>query len=62
MKQTTLLPIFPEANFTIIDNDGWNIGLKSAFNETWLEFESFDDAEAIALWWDFWIEGTELCI
>lgn len=44
-------------NFTLIDMDGWNLGVKDAFSETWLCFDSYEDARDIALWWDHWIAG-----
>lgn len=44
-------------NFTLIDMDGWNLGLSESFNETRLVFDSFEDASDIAIWWDAWISG-----
>lgn len=44
-----------QCHFYIIPFDGFNVGLKDDFNSTWLEFDSFEEAKAIAQHWDKWI-------
>jgi len=44
-------------NFTVVDFDGWNVGLKESFNQTFLCFESYADAQAIAIAWDDFINA-----
>lgn len=46
--------------FTIIDFDGWNVGLTGFFGETFLEFDSFQDCADIATHWDRWILWGDL--
>lgn len=43
--------------FIIIDYDGFNVGLKSHFVETFLVFDSLEDALEIANHYANWIKG-----
>jgi len=49
-----------EEYMLIINFDGWNVGTKKEFNETWLEFDSKEDAMDIARHWQNWIEGLDV--
>lgn len=47
--------------FTLIEFDGWNLGLKGdAWTQTWLEFDSFEDAQSIAIHWQTWCGGLDI--
>ena len=43
--------------FLIIDFDGINLGIKSDWAKTYLEFENAEEAEQIGTHWSLWIMG-----
>lgn len=46
-----------EPLFVIVDFDGYNVALRDAsFAQTHMEFESFEDALAVAEHWEKWIK------
>lgn len=47
-------------HFTIVVFDGFHVGLEKSWNETYLEFDEFEDAADVARWWDAWIDGIDL--
>ena len=46
--------------FLLINFDGFNLGLKSDFNETYIELDDFIEAALIADHWSRWIEGEDI--
>jgi hypothetical protein len=43
--------------FHVINMDGWNVGLRGYFAESYLEFDCYKDAVEVALHWDKFIRG-----
>ena len=45
--------------FTMIDNDGINLGIRNSFSETWLEFDNEEEeAVLIILEWNKFIRDN----
>lgn len=44
-----------EFEFVVINMDGYNLGVRSCFGETFMEFEDLEEAIQIAKHWEKWI-------
>jgi hypothetical protein len=58
----TAIPEVPErpTDLLLINYDGFCLGHKEDFADTFLDFEEFDEAVAVAKWWQAWIDGVDL--
>ncbi len=46
--------------FIVVDMDGFNVGLRDAFCETFLEFETLQLALEIEIHWAQWVYGADI--